>query len=246
IVTGAQKGDLWYANKYEGADDPFLPPMTLPPDPAMLQPPVIPTARFGLAPGGQPLEVPSAIPEFFADTILVNGAPYPTTTVAPHRVPYRLLSGSNARFYNLQLYVADGTPDGITLVDTGEIDPNGNPVLAPRNRPGPAFIQIANECGVLPEPVVFSTDSNGLVNFNSNRVIGFNLPSTAPAAAARSRVADAGIPIPVDGTILRGAAQPGDPTIGNADRYNLLIAPAERPDVIIDFRGFENDTLILY
>src|SRR5262249_21787565 len=86
IVTGAQKGDLWYANKYEGADAPFLPPMTLPPDPAMLQPPVIPTARFGLAPGGQPLEVPSAIPEFFADTILVNGAPYPTTTVAPTRV----------------------------------------------------------------------------------------------------------------------------------------------------------------
>src|SRR5215467_1098784 len=245
-VRGAEPGDLWYANKYEGAEDPNLPPMTLPPDPAMLQPPIEPTARFGLVPTAEPLPFPSAIPEFFADTTLVNGAPYPTFEVAPKRLRFRFLNASNARFYNLQLYVDDGTPDGITLVNTGEIDPNGNPVLAPRNRLGPAFIQIGNECGVLPEPVVFSTDSNGLVNFNSNRVIGFNLPSTAPAAAARSRVADAGIPIPVDGTILRGAAQPGDPTIGNADRYNLLIAPAERPDVIIDFRGFVGQNLILY
>jgi len=38
----------------------------------------------------------------------------------------------------------------------------------------------------------------------------------------------------------------GDPTIGNALSYNLLMAPAERPDVIIDFRGFEGQTLILY
>jgi spore coat protein A len=41
-------------------------------------------------------------------------------------------------------------------------------------------------------------------------------------------------------------ALPGDPTIGNADRWNLLMAPAERPDVIIDFRGFAGKSLILY
>src|SRR5262249_40872507 len=36
------------------------------------------------------------------------------------------------------------------------------------------------------------------------------------------------------------------PTIRNVNRYNLVIAPAERPDVIIDFRGFEGKKLILY
>ena len=37
-----------------------------------------------------------------------------------------------------------------------------------------------------------------------------------------------------------------NPTFGNATRFNLLLAPAERADVIIDFRGFENSNLILY
>jgi spore coat protein A, manganese oxidase len=45
---------------------------------------------------------------------------------------------------------------------------------------------------------------------------------------------------------LRVSALPGDPTIGNADRWNLLMAPAERPDVIVDFRGFAGKQIILY
>jgi spore coat protein A len=37
------------------------------------------------------------------------------------------------------------------------------------------------------------------------------------------------------------------PTLGNANRYNLLLAPAERADVVIDFAGLAPDTrLILY
>ena len=42
---------------------------------------------------------------------------------------------------------------------------------------------------------------------------------------------------------LRG----GDPTVGNVNRYNLLLAPAERPDVIVDFRDVPaGSEVILY
>ena len=45
----------------------------------------------------------SLVPETFFDTIVINGAPYPSTTVAPKRVRFRLLNGSQARFYHLNL-----------------------------------------------------------------------------------------------------------------------------------------------
>jgi spore coat protein A len=205
--AGAKVGSLWYPHIYEGASASDLPAMTLPPICGR-------TARWEQE-GGSPPPV-STVPEFFSDTILVNGAPYPNIALPPRRFRFRLLNGSNARFYNLQLYVADASKDGITLAPTGDTDNNGNPILAPTNPPGPAFIQIGNEAGFLPAPAVFS--KNG-TNENSNNVIGYKLSS------------------------LFGGA---DPTIGNVNRYNLVIAPAERPDVIIDFRGFEGRKLILY
>ena len=57
----------------------------------------------------------SCVPESFSDTMLVNGAPYPRLPVAPRRFRFRILNGCQARFLNLQLYVADSSPDGITL-----------------------------------------------------------------------------------------------------------------------------------
>jgi spore coat protein A len=232
--AGAAVADLWYPHVYEGDLDTNLPDMTLPTTATS-------HARWALTDAAA-LPPVSTVPEYFSDTILVNGAPYPTFTVPPRRFRFRFVNASQARFYNLQLYVADGTPDGITLVDIGEVDPNGNPILAPANRPGPAFIQIGNEAGFLPEPAVFSID-NGVTNLNSNRVMGYKLNSTA--LASRNR-ADQGVRVLVGGELIRAGAEPGDATIGNADRFNLLMAPAERPDVIIDFRGFTGKTLILY
>ena len=203
VPAGASVGSLWYPHTYEG---PTLAAQTLPPTCGA-------TGRWD-SQGGTP-PVVSTVPEFFSDIILVNGAPYPVLgPLPPRRLRFRFLNGSQARFYNLQLYVADASPDGITLAPTGERDNNGNPILAPKNAPGPAFIQIGNEAGFLPAPAIFSKDGT---NKNSNRVIGF-----------------------------KAAAHPLDPTNGNVNRYNLLIAPAERPDVIIDFRGFEGQKLILY
>ena len=67
----------------------------------------------------------------------------------------------------------------------------------------------------------------------------------ASDVAARKVRADAGREVIKNGHLLR-ITLPGDPTIGNASSYNLLMAPAERADVIIDFSDFKNQKLILY
>jgi FtsP/CotA-like multicopper oxidase with cupredoxin domain len=44
---------------------------------------------------------PFWIPEFFGDVAIVNGAPWPVLNVEPRRYLFRIVDGSNARFYNL-------------------------------------------------------------------------------------------------------------------------------------------------
>lgn len=48
------------------------------------------------------------VPEFFGDTIVVNGRIWPYMNVEPRRYRLRFLNGSNARFYRLRL--TDGRP----------------------------------------------------------------------------------------------------------------------------------------
>ncbi len=86
-------------------------------------------------PGDPDPRVPPVwIPEFFGDTILVNGMVWPYLEVEPRRYRFRMLNGSNARFYHLTLN--ESWPDG-----------------SPLGRPGPAFIQIGTDGGFLPAPV---------------------------------------------------------------------------------------------
>jgi spore coat protein A, manganese oxidase len=159
---------------------------------------------------------PSAVPEFFSDIALVNGAPYPTVKVAAKRYRLRFLNGSQARFYNLQMYVKDGSADGITLAKSSEKDAEGEHLMIPTNADGPAFIQIATEGGVLPAPAAFVKYRHGQ-SVNSNLPLGYAL--SGPKSA---------------------------PTYGNANRFNLLIAPAERADIIVDFSPFKGQKIILY
>ncbi|MDF2907909.1 MAG: putative multicopper oxidase [Herbinix sp.] len=52
-------------------------------------------------------------PEFFGDTIMVNGKVWPNLNVDLHQYRFRVLNGSNARFYNLRL------SNGMTFVQIG-------------------------------------------------------------------------------------------------------------------------------
>src|ERR1043166_9300357 len=77
---------------------------------------------------------PVWIPEFFGDTVLVNGKVWPYLEVEPRKYRFRILNGSNARFYRLTLN--ESTSGGTSL-----------------GRPGPAFFQIGTDGGLLPSPV---------------------------------------------------------------------------------------------
>lgn len=167
-------GDLWYPSVYEHED---------------------PNARWDL---GDPsdgftsfkplLPGPSCVPEAFFDTPVINGVAYPYAEVQPRRYRVMALNGSQARFFNLQLYYE-------SAANPGEPD---------FGKPGPAFIQIGTEGGLLPEPVVLN---NPPVQIQTN----------------------------CDGSV-------------NCDGpFNLLMAPAERADFIIDFSSVPaGSSLILY
>ncbi|HEX7544960.1 MAG TPA: multicopper oxidase domain-containing protein [Candidatus Limnocylindrales bacterium] len=150
IMPHSRPGDLWYAHQYEAA-------------------------RWEIGPQGTPPAI-SAIPEFFGDTVLVNGTVYPYLEVEKRQYRLRLLNACNARFLNPRLYYAKGK----------SFPANAEPNLA---APGPAFVQFGTEGGFLPQPAVLNAP---------------NLPT-------------------------------------------LLMAPAERADLIVDFRDVPaGSTLILF
>ena len=91
-------------------------------------------------------KAPSAVPEFFGDTILVNGMAWPKLAVAAGDYKFRLLNGSDSRFYVLKVDNPDvsvhlvGTDGGLlrkaqTIIDgDGRQESNEYIVLAPGDR----------------------------------------------------------------------------------------------------------------
>jgi spore coat protein A len=178
-------GSLWYPHDYEanelevGVENP--------------------KGRFDWGPtideprsvGTMPLPRVSAVPEAFLDTIVINGGVYPKVTVSPKRTRFRLLNGSQARFYHLNLYPEDSSNPGEARVGT----------------PGPVMYQVGSEGGFLPAVAIHDNTH----------------------------------PIPLD------PSDPSDNTALADGPFNLLLAPAERADVIIDFNGVPaGSSFILY
>lgn len=83
---------------------------------------------------------PSVVPEFFGDTILVNGMVWPFLEVRPQRYRFRIVNGSNSRFYNIKLNNtgAGSTPNWVQIgTDSGFLEapvPLINLTLAPGER----------------------------------------------------------------------------------------------------------------
>jgi spore coat protein A len=71
-------------------------------------------------------------PEFFGDVITVNGKSWPYLSVAPRKYRFRLLNGSNARFYNIWLQ---------NLANSAM---------------GPAIKQVGTDGGFLDTPAIFA------------------------------------------------------------------------------------------
>jgi len=176
----------------------YVDPVTTPGQPPMI--PGVPHPSMGM--------------ESFFDTPLVNGTAYPVLEVDPKAYRFRVLNAANDRFWNLQLYEAD--PAALTEVRMvpaeasavgayegweadGRVGGLPDPTLV-----GPDMIQIANEGGFLPSPVVLKSAP---IQWNTS-VVDFN--------------------------------------VGNVDGGTLMLGPAERADVIVDFSAYAGKTLILY
>ena len=102
--------------------------------------------RWKLVGAGARLPNPSVIAEMFGDTMLVNGTVFPTVPVDANRYRLRILNACNARFLNLQMWVSDGSPEGVTVVNGAALN----------TTPGPDWLVIGNEAGFLSKPVLIS------------------------------------------------------------------------------------------
>jgi len=71
--------------------------------------------------------VPSIVPEFFGDFILVNGKTWPVLDVEPRQYRFRVLNGSNSRFFKMELEVQPqpGLPANNQEVDFVQIGTDG-------------------------------------------------------------------------------------------------------------------------
>ncbi len=126
-----EDGSLWYPSEYD-------------------------TTFFALERGSSlaGLPEPSLVPEFWGDTMLVNGTAYPTLTVYPRRYRFQILNACNTRFTNLQLFRAAGPA----------FPANTEPDYA---KPGPPMVQIGTEGGfldgtVVPQGVTIQSAAGGL------------------------------------------------------------------------------------
>jgi spore coat protein A len=113
--------------------------------------------------------------EFFGNTICVNGKATPFLEVEPRKYRFRMVNGSNSRFYHLTLVPADASGK-----------PNGKPADAP------PFIQIGSDGGLLPRPLhlhylIFSPGERFdiVIDFSEHKGASLALINDAPAPYAR-------------------------------------------------------------
>jgi FtsP/CotA-like multicopper oxidase with cupredoxin domain len=168
---------------------------------------------------------PSATPESYMDTPVVNGIAYPVLNVDPKAYRVRFLNGANDRYWNLSLWVADSTQpssDGRNNTEIKTVPANGKAVyklangttVAPNDgrlggvpdplTAGPNIIRFANEGGLLQKPVVHT-------------------------------------PKPMTGGTVGGAF-----TLARDAGGDFYLGGAERADTVIDFSQYAGKTLILY
>jgi FtsP/CotA-like multicopper oxidase with cupredoxin domain len=165
--------------------------------------------------------------ESFNDTPVVNGTAYPTVEVDPKAYRFRILNAANDRFFNLSLYKAIDANGVICDASNPTPAPESTGVACTEVKLNPAEVAAALEDGtVFPTPVV-GTEGPSWIQFGTE---GGFLP--APVV------------VPAQPTTWVN-----DPTVfnaGNVDKHSLLIAPAERADVVVDFSQYAGQTLILY
>ena len=233
-------GSLWYNHVYMPLQNPWDPtntnamgrwdygPWFWPPFTGFLHPPVVnPYSGPGEPPLIPSTPNPSVTPESFMDTMVVNGAVYPYVQVGPHAYRFRILNACNDRTLNLQLYYAGSNAtmwNGPVLLDgnAGEV----NMTAAIAGQPG--------------QPADWPTDGRdgGVPWANMSGPSWIQIGTEGGFMPAPAVIP----PRPVDYDLNH---QYGG--VVNIKNSSLLLMPAQRADVIVNFTGIPDGTkLILY
>jgi PKD repeat protein len=235
-------GDLYYPHVYMPNQNPSDPnnvnpmgrwdygPWFWPPFTGFLNQP-IPNAYVGNGPWEPALMPatpnPSQTPESFMDTPVVNGAAYPYVKLGPHAYRFRILNACNDRTLNLQLYRAGSDANmwtGTTLNDgnAGEVN------IAPATP------------GELDQPADWPTDGRdgGVPWANMSGPSWYQIGTEGGFLPAPVVIPSR--PIDYDTNHNYGG-------VLNINNHSLMLMPAQRADVIVDFSGIPDGTkLILY
>jgi spore coat protein A len=172
--------------------------------------------------GGKP--VFTSGPEFFGNVITVNGKAWPKLEVEPRKYRFRMLNGSDSRFYHIWLERSDGQPI-----------------------PAGAMAQIGNDGGLLPAAVrdIGSGEENGLLLANAERadlIIDF---SKFPANTFITVRNDAATPYP-------GGSEVNPATTGRIMQFGIVkpLAGADSsanpavPRVLVPYGAPDNTRLV--
>lgn len=165
---------------------------------------------------------PSVVPEFYGDTILVNGKTWPKLEVEPRIYRFRILNGSNSRFFNLRLTAGfQDLPFHIIGSDGGFLNntvQRSSVLMAPAERldilvdfSNPVFagryIMLTNDANS-PFP-----DGDPVATGITDRVMLFHVTKPLDATIRRTSIPDG----------LRTSNIPSlTPTVGVAERELLL------------------------
>lgn len=186
-----------------------------------------PTAANNYLEGCPIIPNPSGTPEAFMDSPLVNGKAYPVLHVAPAAYRFQILSAGNDRTLNLSLFIACGsagyTPGlNVTCPSTAGTEVPMVPAVPNTGLP-PTWPTDGRDGGV-PDPLAAGPQ---FIEIGSE---GGLLPKVAVIPAT-----------PISYEYNRRSI-----TVLNVSTHGLMLGPAERADVIVDFTGRSGQTLILY
>jgi len=193
--------------------------------------------------------------EAFLDTMVVNGAAYPTLSVQPKPYRFRILNAAHDRFLNLQLYQAVNktgptTPGAGTPVLTGPATDLTEVAMVPAAVRQPCNATVTTNCTCDPANVTSGSPVGCFPDYWGADGREGGVPDPATRGPAWIQIASEGGFLP-DPVLLtnKPVTWNYDPTMfnfGNVNGGTLFVGPAERADVIVDFSKFAGKTLIVY
>lgn len=205
-----------------------------------------------------PMAQPSGTPEAFNDTPLVNGTVYPYVNVEPKKYRLRLLSAGNDRTWNLSLWVASSKNSDTTReANVGPTSATANANLCDGSTAVSANPAECTEVRMVP----FNSTQNGVSNFPAwwysvlkggitfdDRAGG--VPDPAVRGPAMVQIGTEGgflaTPAVINNQPVNFEYNIKNIQVTNVKEHALLLSPAERADVVVDFSQFAGATLIMY